>query len=196
MINNTEPCITALTQYHNFDATLTQIFLMKGHFRKAVISEIPQIWEILQQAILRRKLDGSNQWQDGYPNPEIIKSDLQKEAGFVLTVDETIIGYTAILINDEPEYAHLKGKWLSNNDFVVFHRVAILDNYTGKGWGKMMLKYIEEYALKNLVYSIKADTNFDNIAMTKLFENSGYIYCGEVYFRGSPRNAYEKLLGA
>jgi hypothetical protein len=28
--------------------------------------------DILQQAIARRKADGSNQWQDGYPNPEVI----------------------------------------------------------------------------------------------------------------------------
>ncbi len=31
------------------------------------------IWEILQDAILRRKKDGSNQWQDGYPNPESVQ---------------------------------------------------------------------------------------------------------------------------
>jgi hypothetical protein len=40
---------------------------MTYNFRKATTSEIPQIWDILQQAIARRKEeDGSNQWQDGY----------------------------------------------------------------------------------------------------------------------------------
>jgi hypothetical protein len=43
--------------------------MISYNFRKATPPEIPQIWDILQQAIIRRKNDGSNQWQDGYPNP-------------------------------------------------------------------------------------------------------------------------------
>ncbi|MES2578268.1 MAG: GNAT family N-acetyltransferase [Bacteroidota bacterium] len=167
---------------------------MNYHFRKAELSEIAPIWEILQQAIQRRKEDGSNQWQDGYPNPEVIQKDIEKGKGFVLVDGETIIGYSAVLINDEPAYEKIEGEWLTNGDFVVLHRVAISEKYLGKGLAKMILKYIEEFAVSNNIYSIKADTNFDNIAMMKIFESSGYTYCGEVYFRGSPRKAYEKVL--
>ena len=167
---------------------------MNYHFRKAELSEIAPIWEILHQAIQRRKEDGSQQWQDGYPNPEVVQKDIEKGEGFVLVEGETIIGYSAILINDEPAYENIEGNWLSNDDFVVVHRVAISEKYLGKGFAKMIIKYIENFALSNNIYSIKADTNFDNIAMMKIFENLGYNYCGEVYFRGSPRKAYEKVL--
>lgn len=167
---------------------------MTYSFTKATISEIPAIWTILQKAILRRKEDGSEQWQDGYPNPTVIQKDIDKEAGFVLKDGETVIGYTALLINDEPEYKNIIGQWLSNDDFVVFHRVALSEDYLGKGLAKKILEYIEEFALNNNIYSIKADTNFDNAAMLKILENSGYNYCGKVYFRGSERNAFEKVL--
>ena len=167
---------------------------MNYSLRKATTSEIPAIWDILQQAIIRRREDGSDQWQDGYPNPEVIQKDIEKGAGFVLTEGETIIGYTAIMINDEPEYAKIIGEWLSNDDFVVFHRVAILENHLGKGLSKKILEFIEDFALSNNIYSIKADTNFDNPAMLKIFEKSGYKYCGKVYFRGSERKAFEKVL--
>ncbi len=167
---------------------------MNLKLQKANLSNVPKIWEILQKAILRRKADGSNQWQDGYPNPEIIKNDIEKEQGFVLINGETILGYCAILINDEPEYANLKGKWLSDKDFVVFHRVAIDEIHLGKGLAKKMIGFIENYALNNNIYSVKADTNFDNIGMLKTFESLEYIYCGEVYFRGGARKAFEKLL--
>lgn len=167
---------------------------MNYHFRKAELSEIIPIWEILQHAIQRRKEEGSNQWQDGYPNPEVIQKDIEKGAGFVLVEDKTIIGYTALLINDEPAYTEIEGKWFTNNDFVVLHRVAIAEQYLGKGLAKMIMKYIEAFAKSKKVYSIKADTNFDNLAMIKIFESLGYGYCGEVYFRGSPRKAYEKVL--
>lgn len=163
-------------------------------FQKAIKIQIPAIWKILQQAIERRKKDGSNQWQDGYPNVQVIESDIEKGVGFVLFENNEIIAYTAILINDEPEYSRIQGKWLTNGDFVVFHRVAIADAYAGKGISHKLMDYIKEYALKNNIYSIKADTNFDNPAMMRIFEKAGYTYCGEVFFRGSPRKAYEKVL--
>jgi GNAT superfamily N-acetyltransferase len=163
-------------------------------FRKAELSDLPQIWTILQQAILRRKADGSNQWQDGYPNPEVVISDIEKEVGFVLVIQDKIVAYCAILINDEPEYENLQGEWLTTSDFVVFHRIAVNQEYLGKGIAKMMFANIEKFAVQHHVFSIKADTNFDNAAMLHLFAQAGYKYCGEVYFRGSPRIAFEKVL--
>ena len=163
-------------------------------FRKAQNSDSSQIWEILQYAIKSRKEDGSNQWQDGYPNPKVIQNDIDNGQGYVLVEGETIIGYSAILINDEPEYAKIEGKWLTNEDFVVFHRVAILENYLGKGLAKKLIGCIEDYALSNSIHSVKADTNFDNNAMMGIFDRMCYTLCGEVYFRGSPRKAYEKVL--
>jgi hypothetical protein len=57
-----------------------------------------------------------------------------------------------------------------------------------------MLENIEDFSINNHIFSIKVDTNFDNFAMLKIFEKMEYIYCGEVYFRGSPRKAFEKVL--
>lgn len=167
---------------------------MNYRFNKATTSDILQIWDILQQAIIRRKQDGSNQWQDGYPNPEVVEKDIDKGAGYILTDGDTIVGYCAVLFNDEPEYAKIEGQWLSNDDFVVVHRVAVSEKYLGKGFAKKIFAFIEEIAISNNIYSIKADTNYDNLVMMKIFEQLGYIYCGEVYFRGSPRKAYEKVL--
>ena len=163
-------------------------------FREAVIDDLPEIWIIIQQAIQRRKEEGSNQWQDGYPNPEVITHDIEHNQGYVLTEGETVIGYTAVLINDEPEYDRLEGEWITNGDFVVFHRVAISENHLGKGYAKKMMTSIEAYALDKKIYSIKADTNHDNEPMKRIFETLGYQFCGRVYFRGSPRNAFEKVL--
>jgi hypothetical protein len=167
---------------------------MNYYFRKATANDIPEIWQIIQQAILRRKKDGSDQWQDGYPNLTIIENDNKKSAGYVLTLDESIIGYCAIFINDEPEYDKIVGKWLTSGDFVVFHRLAIAEGQLRKGLAYMILVYIEEFSLRNKIHSIKADTNFDNFAMLKIFEKMNYIYCGEVTFRGSVRKAFEKVI--
>ncbi|HJS01187.1 MAG TPA: GNAT family N-acetyltransferase [Flavobacterium sp.] len=167
---------------------------MSYNFRKATISEADSIWAILQQAIIRRQLDGSQQWQDGYPNVDVVKNDIQKEAAYVLTENNVIVGYASIVFNDEPAYNQLDGKWLSNSDFVVLHRLAISENHLGKGLAKKILLFTEELALENNIFSIKVDTNFDNNAMLHIFEKLNYVYCGEVEFRGSKRKAFEKTL--
>jgi GNAT superfamily N-acetyltransferase len=158
------------------------------------LADVNAIWDILQQAIEKRKQEGSSQWQDGYPNSEVIKKDIEKEVAFVLIEQGEIAGYMAILINDEPEYNNLEGAWITNSDYVVFHRVAISEQYLGKGLAKKMMQFVEDYALQNNIYSIKADTNHDNVAMLHIFKKLGYVHCGKVYFRNSPREAYEKVL--
>lgn len=167
---------------------------MEYNFRKAVPTEVSPIWEILQQAILRRKNDGSRQWQDGYPNEKGVEHDIEKGVGYVLTEDDLIVGYAAVLFNDEPAYDDLKGEWLTNGDFVVVHRLAIADMNIGKGLAQKMMQSIEQVGIENNIFSIKVDTNFDNIPMLKIFEKLGYSYCGEVTFRGGIRKAFEKKL--
>jgi len=168
---------------------------MNIQFRQALPGDLDAIWHLLQQAIARRKADGSNQWQDGYPNPGVMLHDISHDAAFVLTADEKIAGYVALYINDEPAYHDIVGEWLSTSDFVVFHRLAVADEFMGKGLAKQMFHFIEAYAAGKGISSIKADTNFDNHAMLHLFNTLGYTYCGEVFFRGSPRKAFEKIIG-
>lgn len=167
---------------------------MSIRFIPAQEQHLKEIWRIIQHAIARRKADGSNQWQDGYPNPDLLKKDIAKKEGFILVDNETIIGYAAVIINDEPQYDDIDGEWLTDGDFVVYHRVAIAPEYLGKGYAQQLITSIHKYALENNVYSVKADTNFDNPAMMKIFEKLGYTYCGGVQINGSPRLAYEKVL--
>lgn len=162
--------------------------------RKATLSEVPVIWEILQQAIARRRQDGSEQWQDGYPNEQTIRNDLAKESAYVLVDNEQILAYAAVIFDIEPAYTDIQGKWLTDGDYVVVHRVATSQEAIGKGIATQLFKLIEGLALNSKVYSIKVDTNFDNVPMLKILEKSGYSYCGEVFFRGSARKAFEKVL--
>lgn len=167
---------------------------MSYQFRKATVTDTAAIWHILEKAIERRKLDGSTQWQDGYPNLQVVTNDIQKQIGYVMTTDDEIVGYCTVIVNDEPAYEAIEDKWLTNGDFLVIHRVAISPNYVGRGLSKQLLLFVEELAQTQHIYSIKADTNFDNLAMMRVFDQLGYQYCGEVYFRGSARRAYEKVL--
>ena len=103
-------------------------------FRKATQDDPDKIWEILQQAIERRRLDNSQQWQNGYPNPETVNSDIEKQIGYVLVENDNVVAYSAVILNDEPAYENIEGKWLSDGDFNVIHRLAVSDEVVGKGY--------------------------------------------------------------
>lgn len=164
------------------------------NFRKGKPEETPEIWKILQQSIERRRIDGSTQWQDGYPNISTVENDIEKGYNYVLTLDDKIIATAALIFNNEPTYDVIDGAWLTDEDFLVVHRVGVSDEVAGKGFATKFFQIFEDFAKENEVYSIKVDTNFDNLAMLKILEKLDYTYCGEIQVRDGARKAYEKVL--
>ncbi|WP_413531813.1 N-acetyltransferase family protein [Empedobacter brevis] len=165
------------------------------NLRQGTLEDIDRIWEILQQAIQKRKEEGSKQWQNGYPNVDVVKNDISKGFGYVIeNKDKFIIGYVAIIDEIEPAYTAIEGKWLNDEPYIVIHRLAIAQDITIKGMGTWTMKEIEKVAIAKKIHAIKVDTNFDNIGMLRVFEKLGYHYCGEVYFNNSARKAFQKIV--
>nr|WP_018676773.1 GNAT family N-acetyltransferase [Riemerella columbina] len=164
------------------------------NFNLATIEDIDEIWQLLQLGIEKRRRERSNQWQDGYPNLETVKRDVNHQCGFVLKDNEVLLAYMALIKNNEPAYQNIEGQWLSDGDFVVLHRLIVNPNYAGQGLAKKAMLWAEDWAKQQQIDSLKVDTNFDNEAMLHIFKTLGYTYCGKVYFRGSPRQAFEKRL--
>lgn len=163
--------------------------------RKAKPSEEGIIWEILQQAIEQRRLDGSEQWQQGYPNEQTVRDDINEGYAYVLTDDGQVIAYAAIIFGIEPAYNEIEGQWLTNGDYAAIHRVATSNAVKGKGVATRLFQMIEQLCIEKKVFSIKVDTNFDNAPMLRILEKLNYTYCGEIFFIGAPRKAFEKILG-
>lgn len=162
--------------------------------RKANFSDAIAIWEILQQAIEQRRKDGSEQWQNGYPNQQTVYNDITNGNGYVITNNDLVIAYAAIIFGVEPAYNEIYGRWLTNDNYVTIHRVATSNSVKGQGVATKLFKLIEELSVENNVFSIKVDTNFDNIPMLRILEKLDYSYCGEIFFGGAPRKAFEKVL--
>jgi acetyltransferase len=163
-------------------------------FRTAHESDLSTIWEIITFAKEVRRREGSSQWQDGYPDIDTIRLDIVDRKGYLLLFNDEVCGYMAVVLDGEPAYDDIEGCWLSNRPYTTVHRMAVSSQAKGKGLGYTMLLKAEEISLANSIYSIRVDTNYDNTAMLHIFEKLGYVYCGEVYYRGNPRKAFEKLL--
>jgi GNAT superfamily N-acetyltransferase len=163
-------------------------------FRLARESELAIAWAIVQDAIEQRRRDGSQQWQNGYPNEQTIKNDIAAGNGYVLVEDEEILAYAAVIFGVEPAYLEIEGAWLTSGSYAVVHRVARASVSKGKGIATRLFEHVETLSLEKGVNSIRIDTNFDNAPMLHIVDKLNYVYCGEIYYAGAPRKAYEKVL--
>ena len=165
-------------------------------FRKANKPDINRIMEIIGQAQAYFRGQGINQWQNNYPNPQVILNDINHDYSYVLTNDGRIIGTCAVSFDGEKTYNKIyNGRWLTDNPYAVVHRIAVDNEFKGSGVASETLRNIEKMCLDRGVYSIRVDTHEDNKSMQRLLEKNNYVYCGIIYLEDkSPRLAYEKVL--
>lgn len=162
--------------------------------RSAEERDAPIIWRTLQGAIEQRRLEGSDQWQQGYPNERTVRDDIAASAAYVLTEGDAVVACAAIILDGEPAYDAIDGAWLTHGRYATVHRVASAREARGRGVATALLKSAEHLCIALGVPSIRLDTNFDNLAMLKILKTLSYSYCGEIFYEGAPRRAYEKVL--
>ena len=163
-------------------------------FRKSSKADLNKIMGIIKQAQDYFKEQGIDQWQNNYPNKEVIKSDIEREESYVLSKDDNIVATTVISFDKEKTYDSIyDGKWSSNGKYAVIHRIAVDNNYKGLGLSHKIFKYVEELCKTKNINSIKIDTHEDNIVMQNLLNKRGFKYCGIIYLEdGDKRLAFEK----
>ncbi|HII4514293.1 GNAT family N-acetyltransferase [Clostridium perfringens] len=165
-------------------------------FRQAKISDLDQIVEIIELSKKYLKETKVDQWQDGYPAKEDLRRDIESGSSYVLTNKDEIVATTVISLDGESTYNSIfNGEWITNEDYIVMHRVAVHDKYKGKGIFKELIKEAESLALNKGIYSIKIDTHRDNISMQRAVVKNDFQKCGIIYLEdGSERIAFEKVL--
>src|ERR1043165_9878867 len=111
--NNPRAMIANKTSYSDrLRGSKAPSYLSIMTLRKARADELPVIWNILQQAIAQRKQDGSKQWQNGYPNEQTVRDDMDNDCAYVLEEAGNIIAYAAIIFGIEAAYNDIEGRWL------------------------------------------------------------------------------------
>lgn len=165
-------------------------------FRQAKISDLDQIVEIIELSKKYLKETKVDQWQDGYPSKEDLRRDIESRNSYVLTNKDEIVATTVISLDGESTYNSIfNGEWITNEDYIVMHRVAVHDKYKGKGIFKELIKEAENLALNKGISSIKIDTHRDNISMQRAVVKNDFEKCGIIYLEdGSERIAFEKVL--
>lgn len=167
---------------------------MEYTIKPAVASDVPRIMEIIEQAKRQMYREGKQQWNEAYPAQEHIVGDIKDGNGYVMCFVGRIIAYGAIIFTGDPAYSSLQGAWLSEQPYVVLHRLAVADEAKRQGVATRFVEEVDRLGKERGIGSFRIDTNYDNVYMQRILEKCGFTHCGEVFFERGSRMAYEKLL--
>ena len=163
-------------------------------FRKATETDLNPIMNIISQAQNYFKEQGIDQWQNGYPNRQTIKQDIENGNSYVLLKDDIIVGTVAIIPGVEKTYESIyNGEWKSTGEYVTIHRIAIDSRYKRLGFATMVLDKVEEMCKNMGINSIRIDTHEENLPMQNLLKKNNYEYCGIIYLEDKSERVSVKL---
>lgn len=152
---------------------------MQKYTRLATKDDLTQIMDIISDAKVFLKKSGSSQWQNGYPNEEVILNDIKKGNGYVLLVGDKVAGYAAVIAGVEPTYQEIDGVWKKDDDlYATIHRICLSANYQGQGLGKIFMSDIISLQYANGVRNFRVDTHHLNKPMQRLASDYGFEYRG------------------
>ncbi|GAB6093510.1 GNAT family N-acetyltransferase [Furfurilactobacillus curtus] len=154
------------------------------HF--AEITDLPAIQDIINDArdfLADQKID---QWQNGYPEPDVIANDIKRGETVALKDDEGTILAIASLVKglDQPYEAIIDGDWRvkgTTNNYVSIHRVAMAKASRGHHLTHDFFDLMkEQIAADSDIESIRIDTHPENFGMQHVIETNGFDYIGLV----------------
>ncbi len=140
--------------------------------RRTREEDIPRLKEIFDGAKKRMAEGGNpNQWVGDYPAVELLRSDMARNASYVVEDGGEIVGTFMFFTGIEPFYEKLiSGKWINEDPYGTIHRIAS----DGKTHG--LLKTVVEYC-RPICANLRLDTHPDNIPMQRAAESAGFKSC-------------------
>ena len=167
--------------------------------RKSTLSDLDALMCIFDEARSTIAALGINQWQDGYPNREVISEDIALARSYAVEIDGEVCGTFVTVDDGEITYDRIyDGHWLTGDDeqsYVAIHRVAISVKRRGGGISTAIIDHAAEYAKGLGRRSLRIDTHEGNVVMRRMLEKHGFKHCGTIYLQnGDPRVAYEKTI--
>ena len=156
--------------------------------RPAANADLPAIEDIYETARAYMRANGNpHQWSDyGYPEWELLLSDIAMGQLYVIEEEGAIRGVFAFILGDDPTYAVITdGRWLNDRPYGTIHRIA------GDGRTRGIFTRAFAFALTK-TDNVRVDTHHDNKTMQHVILKHGFTRCGVIYLEsGDPRIAYQ-----
>lgn len=154
------------------------------YLKKVQLEQLDQVIEIIEEAKTVLKQRDINLWQDGYPDRDVLVSDIKRGIAYFLIKDDDIAGVAAIEDQGEKFYEELiEGDWSSKSQphYAIIHRVAISQRHQGEGLASVFIQHLLSIAASKGLTDIRIDTHVDNVPMQHVILKNGFIQCGKLF---------------
>lgn len=159
------------------------------------LKQIKPVADLYKQVIRKLRENHIFQWDRYYPNRFILLKDLSRKNMFGVKEKGQLLG--VVVVNTRQSKQYKKLEWTDQNgNPLMIHRLAVHPRHQGKGIGKKLLRFAEEYAGGKGFTSIRLDVYKNNPGAVSLYKRAGYAERGEIFFpfRNAPYLCLEKVL--
>ena len=166
---------------------------MKVNYRLGEQADLAAITNMVQSVINHMRKKNIDQWDEKYPDKEILLQDINSQELFV----GEIAGEIAVLfvLNQETDPEYSNGDWTDpGRPFYVIHRLCVNPAFQNDGIGRSTMKWIEDVVSAKGIQAIRLDTFCENPIAIRLYESLGYQKVGYVHWRKGKFVLIEKLL--
>ncbi len=161
---------------------------------RAAETDIDAIMALVRDAVREKQRNGDDQWDDTYPNRELIAQDISTGTLFKIADGNSILGI--IVLNEEQPPPYFTIAWNDGGRPLVVHRLCINPLFQRRGLARRLMLFAEEHAAENAYRSIRLDTYSGNRAAQALFLSLGYHPAGDVSLREDKAfHCYKKAIG-
>lgn len=165
----------------------------KLEFYLADETQTDQIYNMFLAAVSEMDKNGINQWDNVYPDKDIIVKDILSRQMYVCTLNKIIV--SAFVINTECDVEYNNGNWcFPNASYKVVHRLCVNPLYQNKGIGRQTMLYIEHFLKVQGIEAIRLDVFTQNPYALKLYEKLGYKKVGFANWRKGKFYLMEKKI--
>ena len=162
-----------------------------GKIELVTIEKLAEVMHIYKLAT--RKMDEMDifQWDEDYPNPEIIEKDIQTRSMYGYFEGDEICAVQVLNESQSEEYKEINWQF-SDEKPLVLHRLVVSPKHQNKGISKQMIHFAEEFAEKNQYKTIRFDAYMKNPISNNVYRKAGYIESGTVKFDKGDFYCFEK----
>ena len=163
--------------------------------RKAHKTDLENIMTMYKSCVTGMIKNSIDQWDESYPNAEIITSDLEAVTYYVAEIKEEIIG--GINIDQNQDKTYLDINWEDTSDsFLVVHRLGVKEDFWNKKIGKDLMLFSEKLVKEKGLKSIRLDTYSGNPKAMEFYKRLGYSELGAIDLKPNKNKYYcfEKII--
>ena len=155
---------------------------MDRQYRLGTMDDLDEIFSVVQAAIENMDQNNIPQWDEKYPDREILEEDITKKELYVGILEGKIAVLYVLNRECDPEYQD--GQWNYPNDtYYVVHRLCVNPAVQNHGVGKKTVQHIEQEVVQRGIQSIRLDVFTRNPYALQLYDKMGFWIVGHADWR-------------